>query len=146
MNAYEITTLIADHCKNFKGVYAANEIFHIKPPAFIIVNSDEKGSSGKHWIAMYINNEMCEFFDSFGREPTYYHKYWENNFKRFSKNYMYNKVILQDPQSNNCGKFCIYYCVLRSRGVTFESIVDKKINLDEFLKCLTVTGIALTCV
>jgi len=146
MNAYDITSIISDHCKNFKGVYAANEIFNVKPPAFVIVNTDEKGRNGKHWVAMYINKNRCEFFDSFGQSPTYYHKYWETNFKRYSKDYVYNKVVLQNPQSNKCGKFCIYYCILRSMGVDFECIIDKKINLDDFINCLTVTGTALTCV
>lgn len=146
MNAHEITSLISDHCKLFKGVYAANEIFIVKPPAFIIVNTDEKGGNGKHWIAMFLNKERCEFFDSFGRSPTFYHQYWENNFKRFSKDYVYNSIVLQEPSSDDCGKFCIYYCILRNLGVSFECIVDKEINLDNFLSCLTVTGTALKCV
>ena len=148
MNETELTITLAKNCKYFKGVYAADEIFHIKPPAFIVVNTDERGERGQHWIAMYIKKGIPEFFDSLGKTPASYHKYWHKFLLKRLEKYICNDSKLQQTNSEECGKFCLAYCILRSKGMSYKSIIKfmKKTKIDKVLNCLTVTGTALTCV
>jgi len=148
MNSLELWLVLTKNCKYFKGIYAADEIFNIKPPGFIVVNTGKKGNKGKHWIAMFINNQTPEFFDSLGKTPASYHERWHKYLIKRTGKYIYNNKRIQKMNSNDCGKFCLVYCILRSRGISFKSIIKlmKTKNLDELLNCLTVNGIALNCV
>ena len=60
--------------KNFKGVYASNEISSLKLPknSSIIVNYSPNYARGSHWIAMkHLNDKKQppEYFDSYGFIP-----------------------------------------------------------------------------
>ena len=49
----------------FNGVYSRNNSYKIKDGTHII-NLEECGSIGTHWIALYVNAENVTYFDSSG--------------------------------------------------------------------------------
>ena len=51
----------------FNGVYSRNNLSKIKDRTYMI-NIDEYESIETHWIALYVNADICEYFDSFGIE------------------------------------------------------------------------------
>ena len=59
--------------RNFKGIYALDEIKHIQQisfPSAYVLNLDHNYKLGVHWAAVYIDRKgRPEYFDSFGRPP-----------------------------------------------------------------------------
>ena len=51
----------------FNGVYSRYNLPNIKEGAYVI-NLDEYGSIGTHWIALYVNENNIVYVDSFGVE------------------------------------------------------------------------------
>lgn len=135
MNTHQILNIINKHVNNFGGVFPADRISNIDDNKLYIFNTDPHQKKGEHWVAMYVNNDLCEFFDSFGKSPNYYHKFWHDYLLKKSKKYIYNKSKLQNPSTEDCGKFCIFYVVLRSKGINFETILELvgKTDLNSFL-------------
>lgn len=130
MNSAEIENLLTQHCKHsFQGVFGSENYELSKIPCFLVLNTQSSNQTGLHWIAMYINSEMCEFFDPLGHPPSYYHKDWENLLQKFSSRYAYSSRCLQDPASDTCGHYCVYYVLLRSSGFDFATVLDMSENL-----------------
>jgi len=138
MNTSEITNILRRHYPEFGGVYPANHIHLIKDNTIAILNTDEANSAGTHWVAVFVNNHTCEFFDSLGENPENYHSYWHKFLIKKCGRYVYNDIALQNLKSDDCGKFCIFYTILRSQGIEFSSIVRllKNVNLDSFIYSL----------
>ena len=97
----------------------------LKLPKLLILNSDESGDPGSHWLAMYIPEKgPLEFFDPLGRGPGDYQdflKYWLESSERL---YVRNAYRYQDVGSSACGQFCIFYGVLRLMGLTMTDIIS----------------------
>ena len=51
--------------RTFNGVYSRNNLSKIKDGEYII-NLDEYKSIGTHWIALYGNDNIVTYFNSFG--------------------------------------------------------------------------------
>ncbi len=58
--------------------------------------------------------------NSFGRPPSKVSKRYMN---AVCEHWTFNARQLQSVVSNFCGHYCIYYCLLRSRGITMNEIV-----------------------
>ena len=89
----------------FNGVYSIDNLNDkIKDGAYV-TNLDEYSDIGTHWIALYVNNKIETYFDSFGVEDI------PKEIKRFldSKNIIANifKIQAYDPVMS--GYFCISF-------------------------------------
>ena len=76
MNSRQLRWILSNDkvtSRNFKGVYALDEIEHIKQisfPSAYIFNLDPSYKPGVHRVAVYIDRKgLLEYFDSFGRSP-----------------------------------------------------------------------------
>ena len=138
MNTLEINNILRKPSPGFSGVYPAYSLSLIKGNSFAILNTQEANKSGAHWIAIFYNDQKCEFFDSLGRNPKFYHSYWHDFLINKSGEYLFNDERLQNEKSDDCGKFCIFYVVLRSHGIQFSSIISllKRVDLDSFVTYL----------
>ena len=69
MNILEINNEMKIDC--FKGTFSCDAIPKIKykQPIAIIINTDPSYKPGEHWVALFINNNIAEYFDSFGGKP-----------------------------------------------------------------------------
>lgn len=133
MNTTDLIEMICQYCHNFGGVFAANELDKLRNNAFYVLNTDPLGAKGKHWIVMNVNNNLCEFFDSAGNHPSYYHKSWHNFLLKKSGAYVYNDLPFQKENTQVCGDYCILYVILRNNKVPFASLIRylEHVNMDE---------------
>ena len=88
----------------FNGVFSRDNLpsNNIKNGAYVI-NLDEYHDIGTHWIALYVNNKIVTYFDSFGVEHIP---------KEIMKFILRKKIItniyrIQAHDSIMCGYFCI---------------------------------------
>ena len=52
----------------YKGCYAQDEKFELKP-GYYIINTDVKKGPGVHWISLVLTPKTAYVFDSFARDP-----------------------------------------------------------------------------
>ena len=76
MNSRQLCWILSNDkvtSRTFKGVYALDEIVHIKQKSFpsaYVFNLDPSYKPGSHWVAVCIDRKgRPEYFDSFGRPP-----------------------------------------------------------------------------
>ena len=112
----------------FKGVYARDTIPYFSTAGKLtrfglIVNLDKHNSIGSHWIAIFVprGKPFMEYFDSFGRKPTY------GSIKSFLKQrkfYHYNNRKLQSVLNTTCGQYCIFYLICRALDISPKRIIS----------------------
>ena len=90
-------------------------------PRLLVCNTDASDKPGRHWICMHFEAGRGEYFDSFGRRPT---ENFERYLNRHCSSWTFNRRQLQSVISKFCGHYCIYYCMLRSRGIDMPKIVN----------------------
>ncbi len=124
MNSEKVTCVLekmipSERCE-FLGTFPRDLIPKTIPqrPACLVVNTDESGKRGEHWVAIYyMENDTCEFFDSYGLDPLLY------GFSLNNCTFMEGEPI-QSIESDVCGQHCIYFLYNRSLEYTFKSIVN----------------------
>lgn len=91
-------------------------------PAIIVLNTDNFEGPGEHWcVANFLANDVCEFFDSYGKKPCYY------NFDKIL--YAHCKTIVYNPfrvQGNlpMCGHHILFFILKRYNGVSAAEILN----------------------
>ena len=111
---------------NFKGVYPCDAI----PPftqGSIIVNTDKKHEDGEHWVALYLEEDKCLYFDSFG-VPVLEQSIFSYLNKRYDR-VIYNKYCIQDVWSTMCGHYCIGFV----KNVTSVGEFDRYVSNYDFV-------------
>ena len=96
----------------FIGVFSA-DTYDMLNEGFYIVNTDTSDLEGKHWVVYYVEKGIREFFDSCGKNGSYY---------GMEDGVLFNNEVLQGVLPV-CGYYCLYYCLLRCRGFSMQSIV-----------------------
>jgi len=112
MNTEEIDRILRRHVRDFDGVFSADTLPEKPRPR--VCNTDASDKPGRHWICMHFENARGEYFDSFGRRST---ANFERYLYRHCSSWTFNRRQLQSVISNFFGHYCIYYCMLRSRGI-----------------------------
>lgn len=83
-------------------------------PAIIILNTDYEDGVGEHWcVANFVNNDICEFFDSYGQQPCFYH--FDKIIYKQCEKIVSNPFCVQGF-SNVCGHHCLFYVLHRYWG------------------------------
>lgn len=67
-----------------------------------IVNCCPSKYRGIHWISIFVKNNRILFFDSLGRNPSYYNL----NIPNVT---IVNKRMLQSTDSDTCGQFALFF-------------------------------------
>ena len=52
----------------FNGVFSKDNLPNIIKSGAYVINLDEYHDIGTHWVALYVNNKIAIYFDSFGVE------------------------------------------------------------------------------
>lgn len=118
-------------------VIANDEIHTIKmnptkQPTFFIMNLSDRDSKegGTHWTAVWIDKYDCIYFDSFGREPEPetvegLKKLCESSNDNITmRKLKYNKKLIQDIDSSDCGYFCINFIERMCNGMSFKEATN----------------------
>ena len=129
MNSRQLRWILSNEkvtSRTFKGVYALDEIEHIKQrcfPSAYVFNLDPSYKPAVHWVAVYIDRRgLVEYFDSFGRPPL---REIKDFFYTYAESWNYNHVPVQELYSMTCGQFVVFYVYQRCSGLTLESIIEK---------------------
>lgn len=137
MNTIEIQKyLYKIHPTLYKNVYAANRLpLYVKKPIYLISNLDPDYEPGSHWIAIHIDkNGIGQYYDSYGRPPTDYHKGFLN---RNSRQWDFNRFRLQHDLTSVCGEYCLTYLYFKFNGNTMDDLIklfnSNKLCNDMFL-------------
>jgi len=119
MNSDEIDRFLRRRLRDFDGVFSIDTL--PENPRLLVCNTDPRDAPGRHWIAIYVDEDGCgEFFDSFGRRPNVD---FERYMNRHCVSWNFNDKQLQSIVSKFCGHYCIYFCIRRSRGMDMRKIV-----------------------
>lgn len=124
MDTNEIQYCMKKINPRFKSnVFASNQIpIWVNLPVFIVSNLDPDSKPGSHWVAIHINtNGVGEYFDSFGRKPTGYHKLFLN---RNAKRWCSNHKSLQNRFTSVCGEYCLVYLYFKYQGKTMSDLLS----------------------
>ena len=89
MSNYELNNYFKDE-HNFGGVFANNELKNPQPGKAYIINLQNLGEAGSHWVFLY--NSF--YIDSYGLPPT-------KHISKFVKSY--NPYQYQSLSQNSCG-------------------------------------------
>lgn len=111
--------------KTFLGVFAADRFPKQRQlPCCYIINTDNSGKPGQHWIAIYENSftDLSQniFFDSYGSVPSKLNALWKqfDSYERSSQDY-------QQRHSTVCGDYCLYVLKLFNMGKTLENVLSR---------------------
>lgn len=125
MNGHQITDIIAyrpDIQAMVRGIIPLFVLDHIniklpQIPCIFIVHTSLKREDIGHWTVVYFKSDIhCEFFCSFGREPSYYSQTLERFLFRHSLYITSNKSRLQSGSINSCGLYCLWYIYCIANG------------------------------
>ena len=135
MNTFQLAQVLTKDPftkESFAYVYACNQLSSIQIneyPKSFVVNTDPMGLPGTHWTAIYFNEQMKgEFFDSYGKHPIHYNKYFLDFMNRNGVQWKHNKIQLQSAFSSVCRQYCIYFLYHRCRKRSMLSIVNSFVN------------------
>ena len=67
---------ISQNVAEFGGAIPSDAILHTVRNRFYIVNTEPSHLPGSHWVCIY-NGKVPEFFDSLGKDPSFYDKKFE---------------------------------------------------------------------
>ena len=111
----------------FRGVFASDQLpdqKDLQPRSSYIVNVDSHDQSGSHWISIFVEEDQCQVFDSYGLpikcyNPSYFVKWVFTHYKNVSS----NAGQLQATDSNTCGHYALFYLFARARGKTLHDFL-----------------------
>ena len=76
--------------KYFDGIFSIDTLQDTKEkPTLIICNTDPSYKPGEHWILFFFYDNSVDFFDSLGRDITYYGSEFIDFVKNFANDYKY---------------------------------------------------------
>lgn len=104
----------------FKGTFALNQIpyvYQLNTPFAFIFNNDPWPGKGNHWIAVYHDGKVCDYFDSLGQTPI-------PGPIAYSNTVCYNDKRIQSDCSSVCGEYCIAFLYYRLKGIPMSEFVS----------------------
>jgi len=117
----------------FGGVIAADQIDDLpdKLPMGFIMNLDNEGEPGSHWVAVYLNGDSVEYFDPLADGPS--EQFIRDIKKKIAKipimfKFKINKIQQQHGASNHCGYHCMRFLDDRFNGLPFALSSRYKTN------------------
>ena len=137
MNTFEIKNYLERHEDTrglFLNVYAVDQLPKEKIRRtrwLLVVNCCPASRRGKHWVAMYCENDKLEFFDSFGMPPSMYEGVPIFIERQRPNSIIYNCQQLQSIDTDVCGHYCITYAVWRAQDSSLQDIMHGFIRLNE---------------
>jgi len=106
----------------FNDVYS-NDTLPLCPHELLVCNLDPAHCPGMHWVAIYVDSNYGEYFDSISRAPPDAVQNYLNRWCGGADRWIYNDRQLQSVISRLCGHYCVYYCALRSNAISLREIV-----------------------
>ena len=104
----------------FNGVFSRNNLPKTTRDGGYVVNLDDMGKAGTHWVAIFINDDRATYFDSFGVE------HMPREVVRFlrNKDIQANIFRVQPADSVLCGYYCIKFLDFMFDGKTLTDFTN----------------------
>lgn len=121
----------------WKGFLAPDIVLDGTPsppfPHLYIVNTAPSYTPGEHWCVVFVFENSCEFFDTYGNTPAFFGL--TKTIMKHCKRVFSNSQRIQSFFSLVCGHHCIYYASMRARGCSVSEILsiftkDYRVNDD----------------
>ena len=117
------------------GVYSIDRVpKHINfYPSGYITNNRPSSHGGEHWISLFFPGrfQAAEMFCSLGNAPHTYDPKLNDILKSNGNGtFKFSTRQVQSDMSRACGYFALYYCDLRSRGLSYELIMNNMSEVD----------------
>ena len=91
----------------------------------IICNNQFSYEVGQHWLAFYKQNDVVEFFDSFGMPIEFYGPEFKKFVTKHGKNEIQSQSQFQSNASNLCGGYCLYFLIKRAnQNLSYNQIIS----------------------
>ncbi len=124
MNGRQICEILQTRLGDeFQGVYACDMVsrMNIDTPGCFVANTQSSSEKGEHWVAFYVDkDDKADYFDTTGSEPT--NQYFLHYLAK-CREWDYNKRQVQGV-ATTCGQYCIFFLLMRSKGLGMLEIVD----------------------
>ena len=134
MNTKQLWTALTLNPKTnfyFDGIFSIDTLKEIKEkPDLIICNTDPSDQPGEHWVLFFFNENSVDFYDSLGRDITYYGSEFINFIKNYTSNFEQCLRRTQPLESDLCGYYCLYYAFAKCNGFSMEKIIDNMLSKD----------------
>lgn len=108
----------------FLGVFAINHIpfRRLRPPFFMVINTDPSHKEGEHWVAVFQGNEnqKIEYFDSYGLPPP---QIILTALQGNLAGILFSKKRFQSFCSSVCGEYSICFLMCRLYGMRFHNFL-----------------------
>lgn len=109
----------------FDGVFPSDELKNIKnKPKLIICNTDPSTKKGTHWLLFFFHKDTVDFYDSLGKDLTFYGKEFTAFVQKFAKNYEQCTIRTQPKGSSLCGHYCLYFAYKLCKGYKMLNIIN----------------------
>lgn len=134
MNNYQINNKFAK-VKNFLGVFSCDTLpRNVPSKCGLIVNTDKSSGPGEHWVAIFIENNVGEYFDSFGLPPLVPEilKFLEN----CCQSWYFNQTQFQGINHSSCGQFAVLYLLVRLNNSTLNNYLEMfshDLNVNDYI-------------
>ena len=108
----------------FNGVFSRDNLGSTVKNGAYVINLDKYHDIGTHWIALYVNNKIVTYFDSFGVEhiPKEIMKFIVRKKKKII--IITNIYRIQAYDSIVCGYFCIGFINFMFNGKSFTDYTN----------------------
>ena len=108
----------------FRGCFPLDGIPRVNTfPCTMIINTANSSSRGEHWIGLYLDSDLCLYFDSFGLPII------EMELQKFLSRYyvrvFYSRKAIQHLTSVSCGLFCIAFVKNVSSISSYNDFVNQ---------------------
>lgn len=91
------------------GVFPIDKLPHSPPPnVCYIVNSAPSTAAGEHWMALRLQPDSVELFDSYGQPPWTYPRLYQWLQKLNKPRLLHLRQRIQGPRAY-CGAYCYYF-------------------------------------
>jgi hypothetical protein len=117
----------------FKGAFPSDSIsmFCLSEKQAFIINTAKSGKPGEHWVGLILDGPICNYFDSFGLEILNLDVLNTLKYSGITK-YVFNSNQIQPSYSENCGYYCIAFCLSYFNGITYPDFLSFFSNNVEF--------------
>ena len=110
----------------FQGVFASDQLpkSPSKRSSAYIVNTDPHDKPGRHWIALWTDQGICEIMDSYAMPISYYQA---KPLERWINQWKYNVTngqALQALTSKACGHYCLFYLKFKAKGYSMQDFLS----------------------
>ena len=102
-----------------------------KGPVAYIVNTDQEGQPGRHWLALWTCDDKCEVLDSYALPLETYQT--TQPLQRWLDQHW--KIVIQSSQSlqslysRSCGDYALFFLVDRSQGKSMNEFLREAVRI-----------------